>query len=310
MKIAVTGSSGPLGMALNAQRLGDPNQYIFLTSRDVDLTHKAETLRFFKGLAPEVIIHLAAKSGSAQMNQVQPVEMFQENIEMVLNVLAAGREHPVKKILLCSSTAAYPSNRLRPAKEEDFMEGQPSNSDYPYAYAKRMMLPLALAYKKEYGLEAIVAVVNGIVGPGMHFEPERSAMLAGLIKRFLHAKEKEDLFVYGNGEPIREYTYSLDLARVLSKFVKIDSLPAIINIGQSNGLRIRQYAELVCEVLGLDKKRIIFESSPRSTVSVVYDQTTNNELLFRHMGKDFSFTDIKIAISETIKWYRGQVEKP
>ena len=222
-----------------------------------------------------------------------------------MNVLAASAASGAKKVILASSTSAYPSKRLVPAKEEQFHIGPPSESDYPYAYAKRMMEPLARAYSSQYGLDVCVAVVNGIVGPKMNFKLGRSVMLAALIRRVyetsLEPVKKQDFYVFGDGTPIREYTNSFDLARAMIWLLENDNNPDLLNIGNSSGYSIREYASFILDILSIDNDRLRFTESS-GTAQASYDQRTDNSLFLKKAN--FEYTDIKKSIADTLAWLK------
>ena len=168
-----------------------------------------------------------------------------------------------------------------------------------------MMEPLARAYSSQYGINVCVAIVNGIVGPKMNFKLGKSVMLAALIRRFyetsLAPEREQDFYVFGDGSPIREYTYSYDLAKALLWLVEKDNLPRVINIGSSASYSIREYAEFVLESLSIDKSKLRF-MDPIGTSINTYNQTTDNEFFLA--ASNFEFTDIKESIAETLDWLK------
>ena len=249
-------------------------------------------------------MHLAAKSGNANLNKISPVNMFQENFDMASNILVAAKESEVKRVIMTSSTSAYPSPRLIPATETLLHTGPPSEIDYPYAYAKRMMDPLAAMYRTQFGLDICVPIINGILGPKMNFRNGESLMLAGLIRRFLEYKELgigDGFIVHGDGTPIREYTSSNDLAVLLLKLLEFETLPNLINLGNTKGYSVREYAVMVAQSLKVDVSQIVFTEIPDAS-KVPYNQLTDNSFLKSIL--DFEFEEIPLAIDKTIYWLR------
>lgn len=304
MRVLITGTNGPLGYALS-KLISDNYEADFTKSSTLDLRVKHNVVEYMERTKPEFVIHLAAKSGGASLNTLEPVQMFEDNMNMTMNVLAASAASGAKKVILASSTSAYPSRRVVPAKEEQLHLGPPSDSDYPYAYSKRMMEPLARAYSSQYGLDVCVAVVNGIVGPKMNFRLGKSVMLAALIRRFyetsLEPADKQDYYVFGDGTPIREYTNSFDLARAMIWLIENDNNPTLLNIGNSSGYSIREYADFILDILSIDKERIRF-TEPLDTSQNSYNQRTDNSLFLQRAS--FEYTDIKTSIAETLEWLK------
>ena len=101
MKILITGGTGLVGYGIrkvvekksekeNVSNKGIKNEYIFLSSKDCDLTSYWETKRFFDKTRPDFVIHLAACVGGLFKNMNQKVEMFEKN--MKLNVIRVDAE--------------------------------------------------------------------------------------------------------------------------------------------------------------------------------------------------------------------------
>lgn len=311
MKILVTGVNGPLGHAVKSLSVSEQteHEFLFTGSKDLELTDKSAVNQYFQLNKPDFVFHLAAKSGGANLNKLIPVDMFENNMNMSMNLLQAAATNNVEKTILVSSTSAYPAQRLSPAREMDLHAGPPSSTDYPYAFAKRMMDPLARSYREQYGMQVSVAIVNGIVGPKMNFRKGESVMLAGLIRRFYEQNSfgdpQEPYLVHGDGTPVREYTFSHDLARALFWLANESEMPELINIGNSQGMSVREYAEIVCNCLQIDPERLTF-SEPSGSNASSYNQLTDNSL-FRQLA-NFSFTDTASAIRLTTDWFKENYE--
>jgi GDP-L-fucose synthase len=306
-KILVTGTNGPLGFALSElfqKTLNPDTNAIFTNSKSLNLLDLSKLKDFFRDVRPNIVMHLAAKSGNANLNKISPVNMFQENFDMASNILIAAKESGVKRIIMTSSTAAYPSPRLIPAAESLLHSGPPSDIDFPYAYAKRMMDPLASMYRTQFGLDVCVPIINGILGPRMNFRNGESLMLAGLMRRFLEYKELgigEGFIVYGDGSPMREYTSSHDLAVLLLRLLELESLPNLINLGNTKAYSVREYATMVAHSLKVDESQIVFTETPNIS-KLPYNQLTDNSFLKSIL--DFEFEEIPLVIDKTINWLR------
>ena len=305
-KVLVTGSNGSLGKAL--ARLSAKGyfafDFVFTNSMDMNLLDRKSLINKVNDLKPEYFLHLAARSGAASLNLEKPVEMFEDNLQMTLNVMAAAQKAEVEKVILVSSTAAYPSKRDLPAIESIMHSGEPNKKDYPYAYAKRLMDPIAQMYREQYGMKVSVQVVNGIVGPYMKFKQGETLMLASLIRRFLEVKELgigNRYLVYGDGKPLREYTDALDLAKILLQMLEIQDLPELINIGNNESYSVEQFARMICDSLDIDRELIEFSETGLGSYPT-YNQLTDNSLLRETLN--FKYTPIGDSIEETIRWFR------
>ena len=308
MRILVTGKNGALGkaiMKLSALNAFQSAEFLFTDSKSLDLTDKKQVDNFFQVHKPNYVLHLAAKSGVAKLNEFIPAEIFDTNMTMSMNILSAASKSDVSKTILVSSSAAYPAQLGRPAQESDLHAGSPRQVDFAYAYAKRMMDPLAQAYRIQFNMNVSVAIVNGIVGPYMNFKPGESFMLAGMIRRFCEQQKLEagnaNYQVFGNSKAEREYTYSEDLAKAIFWLVSQNQMPPLINLGNNLNLSIKDYAEIICDCLGINRNLLEFSEHFNQQPDLNNFLTDNS--LFINLS-NFQYTDIYEAIDSTINWFR------
>ena len=134
-RVLVTGGSGMVGAALRQQL---PNA-VFVSSKDCDLKDATSVNSLMLEHEPEHVIHLAARVGGVKANSDYIGDFFLENILINANVLEASRKHNVKKVISILSTCVYPDSVTYPLTECQFHNGPPHDSNYGYAYAKRML---------------------------------------------------------------------------------------------------------------------------------------------------------------------------
>ena len=75
------------------------DEFIYLCSKDCDLLNYHETLSIFEKYKPEIVIHLAANVGGLYKNLNQNLEMFEDNLQMNLNIFKICNEFKVKKLI-------------------------------------------------------------------------------------------------------------------------------------------------------------------------------------------------------------------
>ena len=80
MKILITGGSGLVGKGLESISCNYNYQFVFLSSKDGDLTDYNNTYQLFEKEKPEYVIHLAACVGGLFKNMKEPVEMLEKNL--------------------------------------------------------------------------------------------------------------------------------------------------------------------------------------------------------------------------------------
>ncbi|CUI14357.1 GDP-L-fucose synthetase, putative, partial [Bodo saltans] len=152
--IMVTGGSGLVGKAIEAVVARAPKaeeQWVFLSSKDADLTNFDSTKAVFERVKPTHVIHLAAKVGGLFKNMKYRVEMWKDNIDINNNVMECCRIYKVDKLVSCLSTCIFPHKTTFPIDETMLHNGPPQHSNEGYAYAKRMIDVLNRSYREQYG---------------------------------------------------------------------------------------------------------------------------------------------------------------
>ncbi|XP_058235987.1 GDP-L-fucose synthase-like isoform X1 [Hemibagrus wyckioides] len=122
MRVLVTGGSGLVGKAIERvvkQEGGarEGEEWIFLSSKDADLTNPAETRAIFKKHQPTHVIHLAAVVGGLFMHLRQNLDFLRKNLAINDNVLQTAHEFDVVKVVSCLSTCIFPDKTTYPIDE-------------------------------------------------------------------------------------------------------------------------------------------------------------------------------------------------
>lgn len=300
--ILITGSGGPFGNAFKS--LKNATEFIFVDSSDFDLLNFDCTLKSIEKLSQMFpisgVIHLAAKSGGAELSKNKPGTLFSENIIMALNLLAVCKALSISRVILTLSTTCYSSELIDP-KEELIHSGPLLGADYSYGYAKRMFEPIMRSYNTEFGMQISCILVNGIIGPFMNFKDGESILPAALIKRFYGLKNSTELIeVWGDGSPIREYTFSTDLAKATIWCFNNQQINTLLNIGSTEKITVKQCAWEICSALDIDPNRLFFDSSKPN--GRLIQSTSNTEFVSR---SNFIFTKFSKMIQETVTWYEA-----
>ena len=96
MKILITGGSGLVGSAIQSIQGEYDFDFIFMSSKDCDLTDYYKTYDFFLKHKPDYVIHLAAYVGGLYKNMNYKVDMLEKNVTINLNVLKCSHLFKVK----------------------------------------------------------------------------------------------------------------------------------------------------------------------------------------------------------------------
>ena len=304
-KILVTGSSGVLGSALKENAKNHSGRdFIFLKSQDCDLTDSSKTLGIVKSTKADAILHLAAVSGGIGLGMKHQASLFRDNLLMTLNVLEAVRKCKIRKTVMSLSSGMYPPNAPLPLNEDTIHDGYPHASFYGYFFAKRMVDPTIRSYREEYGINVIGLIPNGIFGENDNYNFDDAPMLPSLIRRFYENRENDsEIVVWGDGTPLREYTYSKDIANAYMWALDNYDDAQCLNIGSIEENSIGNIALMIADILSIDRKRIIFDTTkPKG----VFRKSTDNSRFLAL--SNFKYTPFRKALEKTIEWFINAYE--
>jgi GDP-L-fucose synthase len=304
MKILVTGGNGLVGSAIKAiSFLYEKHDFVFISSKDCDLTNYNETFNLFEKIKPDYVIHLAACVGGLFKNMKQKVNMFETNILINLNVLKCSHEHKVKKVVSCLSTCIFPDNTTYPINESMLHNGPPHFSNDAYAYAKRMLEIQSRAYQEQYGDNFICVIPTNIYGENDNFSLEDGHVIPALIHKCYKAKkEKEHFVVSGSGKPLRQFIYSKDLAKLIiwSLFEYNEKDSIILSVGEKDEISIKDVATLIAKELNYEYMMKFDETKPDGQFKKTAD---NTKLMSYNNLSNFRFIKIEDGLRSTIEWF-------
>jgi GDP-L-fucose synthase len=299
-RILITGGTGLVGFQLQ-KILPDA---IFVGS-SIDLRDSITTNMLFEKIKPNKVIHCAGKVGGLGGNMNYKGEFFYDNVMINTNVIEACRKNNVNKLVSFLSTCIFPDDVEYPLTEAKIHLGKPHNSNYPYAYAKRMIDIQQRAYREQYGLEYISVIPTNIYGPNDNFDLNNGHVIPSLIHKCYLAKQKnEDFRIWGTGKPLREFIHSCDISKLTYWALENYTEKEPIIFSNSNEVSIGYVAELIAEQFDY-KDRIIFESDKPDGQ---FRKPSDNSKLKKYLP-DFEFTPINTGIKDTVNWFIENYEK-
>lgn len=306
-KCLITGATAVLGSAFRDLLQNQNNSdfvngidYLFVGSKDCDLVNKDEVYKFFDKNKFSYVIHLAAISGGVGLSGKKfQSTLFYKNASMLLNILEASKDFKIEKLLLTLSTGMYSPDLAMPYKEKDIHLGSAHDGLYGYYYAKRMMEPALRAYRGQYDMNIIGLVPNGIFGENDNFNLNGAPLVPALIRKFFEAKENnKEIEVWGDGSPLREWTYSKDMAKAFLWCFENYNSDKILNVGSIEENSVKEITYLIADIIGFDKSKIKFDiTKPQG---VLKKSTDNSEFV---KISNFKYTPFKVGLKKTIEWF-------
>jgi GDP-L-fucose synthase len=303
-RVMVTGGAGFLGQHV-VRRLERFGAKVFVPrQRDYNLVSLDACLRCLLEHPCDVLFHGAAYYGGIGINQNEPGKLYYTNLVMGANVFEAARLAKVGKVVAIGTACSYPGYLEGELKEEDLWAGPCHASVVNYGLTKKMLAVQALAYKRQYGLDSCHLILTNLYGPGDSYNPERSHVVAALVRKFVEAEQAKapSVEVWGTGKPIREFIYVEDCAdAIVLAAEKYSDVAAPLNIGTGIGTTIRELSEAVCAASGYQGKMVWNADKPDGALKKVLDVTRMKQALDGWVPP----TDLRLGLAKTVTWYRA-----
>ena len=306
MRILVTGGSGLVGKALQEESDNCSNhEWIFSDSKQCDLRNFTETVTYLGLKKPDHVIHLAANVGGLFKNLEQNIQMYEDNMLINFNILRACHELEIKNCLSILSTCIFPNDTTYPINETMLHNGPPHDSNSGYSYAKRMLEIHCGLYNKKYGHNFKCLIPTNLYGKHDNYSIENGHVIPGLIhKCFLESnanKINKWVNVWGTGQPLRQFLYVNDLARVI-----IESIENITWQKNNTSLIVAPTEEIsilsVSSIIGKEFNLKNIKLHPEKSDGQ-YKKTADNSLFKVHFP-DFQFTSFEKGIQETCQYFK------
>ena len=290
-KVLITGGGGMVGSAMESP--------LKLTRDYCDLLNRKQTNRFFSAVKPDGVIHCAGKVGGIGGNSNYKGQYFYENILINTNVIEAARQAGVQNLVSFLSTCVFPDEVSYPLTVDQVHQGDPHDSNYPYAYAKRMADIQIRAYREQYNINYTSIIPSNIYGPNDNFSLEHGHVMPMLIhKLYLAKKNKTDFVVWGSGKPLREFIYSKDIAKiaewVLFNYKGTD--PLIVSGDEE--ISIKDLVGILVDEFKFKGKVKFDKTKPDGQLRKPSDNSVIKELM-----PDFEYTPFEQGIEETVSWF-------
>jgi dTDP-glucose 4,6-dehydratase len=308
-KILVTGAGGFIGshlveklVHLNAQvkafvrynSRGDPGLLSFLpleilekvTVVKGDLRDLPALMKIMQDI--EVVFHLGALI-AIPYSYLHPVEVVESNTIGTLNILLAGRELGVNRIVHTSSSEVYGTAIRVPIDETHPLQGQS-----PYSASKIGADKLAESFYCAYNTPVVTLRPFNTYGP----RQSTRAVIPTIITQVL----TKNVVYLGNLEAARDFTYVSDTVEGFLKAAQVPGLEGMtINLGVGKALSIGELADQIIALTGKEVRIQLDSDRLRPEKSEVQLLISNNTLARERLNWSPQ-VDIREGLSKTIDW--------
>lgn len=257
MRVLLTGGQGMLGTAVRDEVASSrPDiELRAVTRAEIDLRDAAAVRALVEEVAPDVIVHAAARVGGIVANIADPTGFLLDNLKLDSSVLSAALALRTPGLVYVGSSCMYPRDYRQPLVESDVLAASLEPTNEGYALAKIAGSRLCRYASEQYGLAYRTIIPSNLYGPNDDFSLDRAHLVAAAIAKTHAAKVSgaDVVDVWGDGTARREFTYVRDLSAWLVRSLgNLPALPPLLNVGCGYDRSVREFYELAREVVGFD----------------------------------------------------------
>lgn len=274
-RVWIAGHRGMVGSAIARRLASEPCEVLTVGRAELDLRRQPDVENWIADRRPHAVIIAAATVGGILANDRRPAEFIYDNLMIEANLVHAAKRVGVEKLLLLGSSCIYPRLAPQPIPEEALLGGALEETNQWYAVAKIAGIKLCQAYRRQYGCDFISIMPTNLYGPGDNFDPFSSHVVAALLLKAhqVKANGRGDLELWGTGTPRREFMFVDDLADAVAYLLRFYSDEEHINVGVGYDMTVRELAEIVMRVVGLDARIRFDRSKPDGTPRKLMDSS-------------------------------------
>ena len=241
----------------------------------------------------DTVFHLGALI-AIPYSYKHPAEVVETNVLGTLNVLLAGQETCVRRILHTSTSEVYGTALKVPIDETHPLQGQS-----PYSASKIGADKLAESFFRAYDLPVVT------VRPFNTYGPRQSAR-AVIPTMIIQALTQEVMYL-GNLEARRDLTFVTD---TVAGFLCAAKTPAVegctFNLGFGSEIRIGDLADEIISLVGKPVEIRVDSTRLRPEKSEVQRLLSDNRLARERLGWAPS-VDLPEGLRQTVEWIKDHI---
>jgi UDP-glucuronate 4-epimerase len=255
---------------------------------EADIRDKDTLKKIFEKYKFQKVIHLAAQAG-VRLSLKQPNLYVDVNVNGTLNLLELSKEYKIANFVFGSSSSVYGATKEIPFSEEGKLK--PIS---PYGVSKRTGELLCSTYNHLYNLPVTILRFFTVYGPR-----QRPDMAIHKFTKLID--EGKEIYLYGNGETSRDYTYISDIVEGIIFSLNKDFNYKIFNLGNSNPTNLSHLISLIEKNLGKSAKIKYLPEQPGDP-SITFANISKSKGMLNYNPK----INIEEGIKNFIEWYKNE----
>lgn len=240
----------------------------------------------------DMLVHHAAQM-NVRESVKHPREDASVNVDGLLNLLEAGREHGLQRVLFASTGGAIYGDPVYAPQDEE----HPLCPVSPYGVSKLASEKYLDFYREEYGISYVSLRYANVYGPRQNPEGE-----AGVIAIFIEQMLRGEVpTIYGDGTQTRDYIYIDDVVAINRAVMDYEGT-GIFNVGTGGETSLNTLFAAIQAHTNPSIDNEYGPAQPGEQMRSVLDISRAKE----ELGWEPT-TDMDYGIGKTVEWFELQL---
>lgn len=267
--VAIFGGSGLVGKSLKKVLENNGVNYTDFSRSNGNICDYSlnEVEKALKMSNYDSVVILAAKK--VNQKETQTFELYQQNIDLVDNILEISEKLDIKNVVFISSRLVYDTNGKIPYTEKSDIA--PRNY---YGEAKYISETHILDKNRNGKFDAKILRASQILSPN-----DKSGYMLNLFIE--NASNNQDLNIFGKSQGLRDYIYVEDVANGILAALRNPKAKGIFNLASGKGVSNLDLAKVIIKKLNSSSQIVLLKNKVADESSTVLDiSKIKNTLLF------------------------------
>lgn len=288
-RVVILGVSGFIGNALARFYEKQDVEICGFSSNEINLLSAGE-LNKLEGLVDRKTALVVASAVTREKGDT--FEVFQANLSMIANVARFLENHPVGECVYYSSIAVYGDPETNLAVNEKTAV-QPESYYALAKYAGEFVLGEAA---RRAGFPLLVLRASRVYGPG------DTHATYGPMKFIRTIFEEEKVYLFGEGEDLRDHLYIEDLVKLTERLIS-GNFTGTLNLVTGKSRPFLELVEILREISPVEFKIVHLARTPPLTHQQFDIQKLSEAV------PNFQFTGLRRGLQETVKAFPARNQK-